>query len=55
MVYGSFCWEKVFDNDGKLIGISVSKTNNDPKDLDKNDHEVDAISGAQSQVMVFQT
>ena len=38
--------EKVFDNDGKLIGISVSKTNNDPKDLDKNDHEVDAISGA---------
>jgi Na+-transporting NADH:ubiquinone oxidoreductase subunit C len=24
----------------------VSKTNNDPKDLDKEDHEVDAISGA---------
>ena len=41
-----FVGEKVFDNDGKLIGISVSKTNNDPKDLDKNDHEVDAISGA---------
>jgi Na+-transporting NADH:ubiquinone oxidoreductase subunit C len=29
-----------------LVGINVSKTNNDPKDLDKNDHEVDAISGA---------
>ena len=41
-----FVGEKVFDNDGKLVGISVSKTNNDPKDLDKGDHEVDAISGA---------
>ena len=41
-----FVGEKVFGNDGKLVGISVSKTNNDPKDLDKNDHEVDAISGA---------
>lgn len=41
-----FVGEKVFDNDRKLVGISVSKTNNDPKDLDKNDHEVDAISGA---------
>ena len=38
--------EKVFDDSGSLVGISVSKTNNDPKDLDKNDHEVDAISGA---------
>ena len=28
------------------MGINVSKTNNDPKDLDKDDHEVDAISGA---------
>jgi Na+-transporting NADH:ubiquinone oxidoreductase subunit C len=28
------------------VGINVSKTNNDPKDLDKDDHEVDAISGA---------
>ena len=41
-----FVGEKVFDNVGKLVGISVSKINNDPKDLDKNDHEVDAISGA---------
>ena len=38
--------EKVFDTQGNLVGINVSKTNNDPKDLDKNDHEVDAISGA---------
>jgi Na+-transporting NADH:ubiquinone oxidoreductase subunit C len=41
-----FVGEKVFDDSGSLVGISVSKTNNDPKDLDKNDHEVDAISGA---------
>ena len=41
-----FLGEKVFDKDGNLVGINVSKTNNDPKDLDKDDHEVDAISGA---------
>ena len=29
-----------------LTHKSFSKTNNDPKDLDKDDHEVDAISGA---------
>ncbi|MGC6422422.1 MAG: NADH:ubiquinone reductase (Na(+)-transporting) subunit C [Flavobacteriaceae bacterium] len=38
--------EKVFDSSGTLVGINVSKTNNDPSDSDKNDHEVDAISGA---------
>ena len=38
--------EKIFDSEGELVGISVSKTNNDPKNMDKNDHEVDAISGA---------
>ena len=38
--------EKVFNSSGQLVGINVSKTNNDPKDMDKNDHEVDAISGA---------
>jgi Na+-transporting NADH:ubiquinone oxidoreductase subunit C len=38
--------EKVFDSSGQLVGINVSKTNNDPKDTDKDDHEVDAISGA---------
>jgi Na+-transporting NADH:ubiquinone oxidoreductase subunit C len=41
-----FLGEKVFDEIGNLVGINVSKTNNDPKDLDKDDHEVDAISGA---------
>ena len=41
-----FVDEKVFDNSGTLVGISVSKTNNDPNDTDKEDHEVDAISGA---------
>ncbi len=41
-----FLGEKVFDTNGTLVGINVSKTNNDPKDLDKEDHEVDAISGA---------
>ena len=41
-----FVGEKVFDANGNLVGINVSKTNNDPKDLDKDDHEVDAISGA---------
>tara|TARA_A100000164_G_scaffold267137_1_gene238977 strand:- start:1431 stop:2168 length:738 start_codon:yes stop_codon:yes gene_type:complete len=41
-----FLGEKVFDKQGNLVGINVSKTNNDPKDLDKDDHEVDAISGA---------
>ena len=38
--------EKVFNSSGQLVGINVSKTNNDPKNMDKNDHEVDAISGA---------
>lgn len=41
-----FVGEKVFDTQGKLVGINVSKTNNDPKDTDKDDHEVDANSGA---------
>jgi Na+-transporting NADH:ubiquinone oxidoreductase subunit C len=41
-----FVGETIFDTDGKLVGIAVSKTNNDPNGLDKDDHEVDAISGA---------
>ena len=41
-----FVGEKVFDTNGNLAGINVSKTNNDPQGLDKLDHEVDAISGA---------
>ena len=41
-----FVGEKIFNTSSKLVGINVSKSNNDPKNLDKNDHEVDAISGA---------
>jgi Na+-transporting NADH:ubiquinone oxidoreductase subunit C len=41
-----FVGEKIFDTSGSLVGIAVSKTNNDPNDTDKDDHEVDAISGA---------
>lgn len=38
--------EKIFNAQGELVGINVSKTNNDPTNSDKEDHEVDAISGA---------
>ena len=41
-----FIDEKLFDANRNLMGITVSKTNNDPSNLDKTDHEVDAISGA---------
>ena len=41
-----FTDEKLFDSNSNLKGITVSKTNNDPSNLDKTDHEVDAISGA---------
>ena len=33
-------------NNGSFKGIAVSKSNNDPKNKDKNDNEVDAIAGA---------
>ena len=42
----SFIDEKVFNNDGELIGITVLKGNNDPKNENKDDHKVDAISGS---------
>jgi len=42
----SFVDEKVFNKNGELVGITVLKGNNDPKNHDKNDHEVDAISGS---------
>ncbi len=32
--------------DGNFIGITISKSNNDPKNIDKTDNEVDAIAGA---------
>lgn len=41
-----FVGEKIYSDQGELVGINVSKTNNDPNGLDKDDHEVDAISGA---------
>ncbi len=41
-----FVGEKITDANGTLVGIAVSKTNNDPLGNDKDDHEVDAISGA---------
>ena len=41
-----FVGEKIFSAEGNLVGINVSKTNNDPNDSDKDEHEVDAISGA---------
>ncbi|MCH3881135.1 MULTISPECIES: Na(+)-translocating NADH-quinone reductase subunit C [Tenacibaculum] len=33
-------------NDGNFKGIAISKSNNDPKNIDKTDNEVDAIAGA---------
>ncbi len=42
----SFINEKVFNSDGKLVGVTVLKGNNDPGNSDKDDHEVDAISGS---------
>jgi|TARA_E500000075_G_C6652904_1_gene157683 Na+-transporting NADH:ubiquinone oxidoreductase subunit C len=42
----SFTDEKVFNKDGQLVGITVLKGNNDPSNSDKDDHEVDAISGS---------
>ena len=42
----SFIDEKVFNKDGQLVGITVLKGNNDPSKSDKDDHEVDAISGS---------
>ncbi|MCH3884000.1 Na(+)-translocating NADH-quinone reductase subunit C [Tenacibaculum aquimarinum] len=32
--------------DGNFKGIAISKSNNDPKNIDKTDNEVDAIAGA---------
>tara|TARA_S200000501_G_scaffold63113_1_gene53963 strand:+ start:843 stop:1574 length:732 start_codon:yes stop_codon:yes gene_type:complete len=42
----SFRDEKIFNNEGRLVGITVLKGNNDPNNNDKGDHEVDAISGS---------
>ncbi len=44
--YNDFKGEKIFDEEGNLVSISVHKGNNDPLNSDKSDHEIDAISGA---------
>jgi Na+-transporting NADH:ubiquinone oxidoreductase subunit C len=41
-----FIGEKIFDKDGTFKGITLLKGNNDPKNTDKDDHEIDAISGS---------
>ncbi len=41
-----FKGEKIDDKNGALVGVTVLKGNMDPKNLDKEDNEVDAISGA---------
>ena len=38
--------EVLFDQQGEFQGIKLTKTNNDPGNTDKSDHQVDAISGA---------
>jgi len=42
----SFVNEKVFNENGDLVGVTVLKGNNDPNNTDKDDHQVDAISGS---------
>ena len=42
----SFKDEKIFNSNGELVGITVLKGNNDPNNIYKDDHEVDAISGS---------
>lgn len=41
-----FQGEKIYDKQGNYRSVTVSKTNNDPKNKDKEDNEVDAIAGA---------
>ncbi|MDG2500316.1 MAG: NADH:ubiquinone reductase (Na(+)-transporting) subunit C [Flavobacteriaceae bacterium] len=42
----SFTDEKINDSQGNFVGVYLTKSNNDPKNEDKMDNEVDAISGA---------
>ena len=42
----SFIDEKINDSQGNFVGVYLTKSNNDPKNEDKMDNEVDAISGA---------
>jgi Na+-transporting NADH:ubiquinone oxidoreductase subunit C len=41
-----FIGEHLFDASGNFKGINVSKSNADPKNIDKTDNEVDAIAGS---------
>ncbi len=41
-----FKGENLYDASGNFKGVEISKSNGDPTNLDKNDNEVDAISGA---------
>ena len=42
----SFTDEKINDSQGNCVGVYLTKSNNDPRNEDKMDNEVDAISGA---------
>ena len=42
----SFTDEKINDLQGNFVGVYLTKSNNDPRNEDKMDNEVDAISGA---------
>ncbi len=44
--YNDFKGEKIFNEDGEFVAVTVKKGNGDPPNNDKNDHEIDAISGA---------
>ena len=41
-----FVGEKLLSSTGDFKGITVAKGNNDPKNLIKDDYEVDALAGA---------
>ena len=41
-----FIGEHLMDSNGAFKGVNVSKSNADPKNIDKTDNEVDAIAGA---------
>lgn len=41
-----FIGEHIFDETGSLVGVAVSKGNNDPENNRKTDNKIDAISGS---------
>ena len=45
-IIDSFIDEKINDSQGNFVGVYLTKSNNDPRNEDKMDNEVDAISGA---------